>query len=503
MAFFSRIPSAAVDPAPLGLPVTYKHSGRTARNRFLKAAMSEQISSWDPTDLSARGIPSKEVINVYQRWGEGGFGHILTGNIMVAYDQLESPGNLIIAPDAAPCEGSPRFEAWKELASQAKKQGSLISGQVSHPGRQTDSRLQANPISASDVQLQSTMGKEFAKPRPASQEDIDAVIEAFVHAAQYLQAAGFDGIQLHAAHGYLLAQFLSKTTNKRTDEYGGSLRNRARITLQIADAIREKLPGFILGIKINSVEFQDQGFTPPEAVGLCALLEEAKFDWVELSGGTYEDLGPLDGKRASTREREGFFLEFAEMIKLRDTKIYITGGLRTVQGMVAALSTVDGVGLGRPAAQEFSLPNAILQRKVTGAIEQQVDQSSFGLTTMVAGTQIGQVGKDQQPINMGIKENASIFLKSFGTFMQELAQGVCVSVSKNPCSALSNVFQMQTRWKERAMSTWRTIHQSLSTQAQSRSKISAFPSRYCHFSRSEAGFEFKSDIKIETIVVAQ
>ncbi|KAK7890784.1 hypothetical protein LTR67_007994 [Exophiala xenobiotica] len=417
---FSRIPSTAVDPAPLGLPITYKHSGKTAKNRFLKAAMSEQISSWDPTNLSARGIPSKEVIKVYQRWGEGGSGHILTGNIMVAYDQLESPGNLIIPPDA-PCEGS-TFEAWKELASQAKKHGSLISGQVSHPGRQTDSRLQANPISASDIKLQDIMGKSFAKPRPASQEDIDAVIEAFVHAAQYLQAAGFDGIQLHAAHGYFLAQFLSKTTNKRTDQYGGGLRNRARIILQIADAIRTKVPGFILGIKINSVEFQDQGFTPSEAVELCALLEEAKFDWVELSGGTYEDLGPLEGKGASTQKREGFFLEFAEMIKLQDTKIYITGGLRTVQGMVAALSTVDGVGLGRPVAQEFSLPNDILHGKVTGAIEQQVDQSSFGLTTMVAGTQIGQVGKDQQPINMGIKENAGIFMKSFGTFMQELAE---------------------------------------------------------------------------------
>ncbi|KIW67447.1 hypothetical protein PV04_06697 [Phialophora macrospora] len=392
---FSRIPSTAVDPAPLGQPITYQHSGKTAKNRFLKAAMSEQISSWDATNLSARGIPSEKVINE---------------NIIVAYDQLGSPGNLIIAPDA-PCEG-PRFDAWKELASQAKRQGSLISGQVSHPGRQTDSRLQAHPLSASDIQLQEIMGKSFAKPRPASQEDIDTVVAVF----------------LHAANGYLLAQFLSKTTNKRTDQYGGSLRNRARITLQIAEAIRQKVPGFTLGIKINSVEFQDQGFTPSEAVELCALLEEARFDWVGLSGGTYEDLGPLEGKRASTQKREGFFLEFAEMIKLHDPKIYITGGLRTVQGMVAALHTVDGVGLGRPAAQEFSLAKDILKGKVTGAVEQQVDQSSFGLTTVVAGTQIGQVGKDQQPINMGIRENVSIFMKSFGSFMQELAQGVCVCV---------------------------------------------------------------------------
>jgi 2,4-dienoyl-CoA reductase-like NADH-dependent reductase (Old Yellow Enzyme family) len=113
--------------------------------------MTERLSSWDPKNFEARGIPSKNLINVYRRWGEGEIGVILTGNIMIDYDQLEAPGNPII-PRAAKFEGE-RFEAFKELATQSKKHGCLVVGQVSHPGRQVADTVQKNPISASDVQL--------------------------------------------------------------------------------------------------------------------------------------------------------------------------------------------------------------------------------------------------------------------------------------------------------------------------------------------------------------
>jgi 2,4-dienoyl-CoA reductase-like NADH-dependent reductase (Old Yellow Enzyme family) len=146
-----RYQSDDVDASPLGKPLKFEFSGRTAKNRFLKAAMTERMSSWDPKDFKARGIPSKNLINVYKRWGEGGFGQILTGNIMIEYDQLEAMGNPIIPRDAE--FSGPRFEAFKELATQAKAHGSLIVGQVSHPGRQVENRIQKNPISASDVQL--------------------------------------------------------------------------------------------------------------------------------------------------------------------------------------------------------------------------------------------------------------------------------------------------------------------------------------------------------------
>ncbi|KAK5188712.1 hypothetical protein LTR16_008178, partial [Cryomyces antarcticus] len=216
MAPSARYESEDVDVSPLGQPLKFEFSGKTAPNRFMKAAMTERISSWSPTDLKARGIPSKNLINVYRRWGEGALGVILTGNIMIEYDQLEAAGNPII-PREAPFEGE-RFEAFKEMAKEGKKEGCLMVGQVSHPGRQCEARIQKNPVSASDVQLEGNiMGMTFNKPHAATEEEISRIIDGFAHAAEYLEKAGYDGIELHGAHGYLLAQFLSPTTNKRTD----------------------------------------------------------------------------------------------------------------------------------------------------------------------------------------------------------------------------------------------------------------------------------------------
>lgn len=421
----TRISSDKSDASALGKPLHFEFSGKTAPNRFLKAAMTERLSSWDAKDLKARGIPSKNLVNVYKRWGEGGLGTILTGNLMIAYDQLEAPGNPIIPPDA-PYSGE-RFEAFKELGAQAKKHGSLIVGQISHPGRQTEQRLQPDPVSASDVQLEGeVMGMKFAKPHAATETDIEQIVSGFTHAAEFLYKAGYDGVELHGAHGYLLAQFLSKTTNKRTDQYGGDLRGRARLILEIAQSIREKLPtktGFMLGIKINSVEFQEGGFSAEDAKELCELLEAAEFDFVELSGGTYQSLA-FSHKRESTKKREAFFLDFAEQIVpgLKKTKTYVTGGFKTVGGMVSALETVDGVGLGRPVCQEFHLCKDILDGKITGAIDQKLDQQNFGLTNVAAGTQIRQVGKDQEPIDLSQQENVDAFMEDMGTWGQKMQE---------------------------------------------------------------------------------
>lgn len=266
------------------------------------------------------------------------------------------------------------------------------------------------------------MGMSFNKPRAATAEDISNIIEGFAHTAEFLDKAGYDGIQLHGAHGYLLAQFLSPTTNKRTDKYGGSLENRLRLTLEIADAVRQRVSkDFIVGMKVNSVEFQDKGFSPEDAKGLCQALEKAKFDYVELSGGTYESLAFVH-KRESTKKRESFFIEFAEEIvkPLTKTKTYVTGGLKTVGAMVKALDTVDGVGLARPAAQEPHLPRDILAGKVTGSIELKLDDNNFGLTNVAAGTQIRQLGKDQEPIDLSAQENVDAFMKDMETWGNKL-----------------------------------------------------------------------------------
>ena len=305
---------------------------------------------------------------------------------MLHPEHLEAPGNPII-PEDAPFSGE-RFEAFQKLAAEAKAHGNLIVGQLSHPGRQTPEFIQPHPISASDVQLESRLGMTFAKPRPMTKEDIKNVTNQFVHAAEYLYKAGYDGAQLHGAHGYLIAQLLSPSTNQRTDGYGGSLENRSRLILEIAQEIRKRVPkSFILGIKINSVEFEQKGFDTEECKQLCASLEKNEFDFVELSGGTYQELA-FAHKRESSKKREAFFLDFAEVIvpALSKTKVYVTGGLRSVEAMVNALKTVDGVGLARPACQEFRLPNDILSGKVNASIQSGLDEQDFGITNVSAGS---------------------------------------------------------------------------------------------------------------------
>lgn len=268
------------------------------------------------------------------------------------------------------------------------------------------------------------MGMTFAKPHAATYQEIAKITDSFAHAAEFLEKAGYDGIQLHGAHGYLLAQFLSPTTNRRTDQYGGSLENRIRLIIEIAAEVRKRVhSSFVLGIKINSVEFQDKGFSPEEAKGLCEALEKARFDYVELSGGTYESLA-FEHKRESTKKRESFFLDFAEEIvkPLKHTRAYITGGFKTIGAMVKALETCDGIGLARPSCQEFNLPKDMLNGKVSGAIKQALDDNDFGATNLAAGSLIRQVGKDEEPSDMSDRKNVEAFFKDVETWGKNMAE---------------------------------------------------------------------------------
>ncbi|KAK1522939.1 NADH:flavin oxidoreductase/NADH oxidase [Colletotrichum paranaense] len=420
----SRYAAEAVDPKPLAEPLKFAFSGKVAKNRFLKGAMTERLSTWDPKTPTNRGIPTPELINLYRRWGEGDFGVLLSGNVMLDYDQLEAAGNPIIPLDA-PFEGE-RFEGFRKLAEGAKAHGSLLHAQLSHPGRQVEQKINPHPISASDVQLEGdVMGMRFAKPRAMEKEDFEKVIGGFAHAAEYVYKAGFDGVELHGAHGYLLAQFLSPTTNKRTDQYGGSLTNRARIILEIADAIRARVPdpSFSIGIKVNSVEFQDEGFSTEDCRDLCSALEAASFDFVELSGGTYQSLA-FEHKRESTKKREAFFLDFAEKIipQLTKTKAYVTGGLRTVPAMVEALKTVHGIGLARPACNEVDLPRKIIAGEASAAIETLLGEQDFGLTNMLAGTQMRLIGRDQEPLDVSKEKYKDVFMKSLGKWAEAMGK---------------------------------------------------------------------------------
>jgi 2,4-dienoyl-CoA reductase-like NADH-dependent reductase (Old Yellow Enzyme family) len=171
------------------------------------------------------------------------------------------------------------------------------------------------------------------------------------------------------------------------------------------------------------VEFQERGFQPEEARELCKILEDNRFDFVELSGGTYEE-NHFVHKRDSSKKREAFFMEFADLIvpALKDTKAYVTGGFRSVGGMIDALATVDGIGLARPLAAEPHLAKDIISGKVTGAIKHVFDDSDFLLTNVLAGTQMSQIGKDQQPLDASDPKVAEAFGKDLGTFMQRMGE---------------------------------------------------------------------------------
>ena len=318
---------------------------------------------------------------------------------MTTYDAVEAFGNPIL-----PDDHDGRVAAFARVVKAAKAHGSLCVAQLSHPGRQGNKYLNPNPISASDVHLQIRWaGNEFAKPRPMTHEDITRVVKAWGETAYLCWKAGFDGVQVHCAHGYLLAQFLSPTTNLRTDEYGGSFENRARIVLEVIAEIdrrvRSQDPSFIVCVKLNSVEFQDRGTTPEEARALCLALEGARVDFVDLSGGTFEGRA-FHHVKESTKKREAFFIEFAEGIRplLSKTKVYVTGGLRSASGMARAISegSCDGIGIGRPLAAEPFLCKEILEGRVRGAIENFVPMP---LNTQASGTQIHQFATGDELIS--------------------------------------------------------------------------------------------------------
>ncbi|KAF2032835.1 FMN-linked oxidoreductase [Setomelanomma holmii] len=387
-----RVQGAKTDVSGLAESITFPFSGRTAKNRFLKAPMTERICHWpeDASDIQSRGFPSEAYTHLYQRWGEGDIGIIVAGNLMIRYDAVEAYGNPILQDNH-----DNRIAAFRKVADAAKAHGSLFIAQLSHPGRQGTATLNPEPVSASDVQLQiKWAGNWFAKPRALTIAEIGEMVKWWGEAARLCCESGFDGIQIHCAHGYLLAQFLSQTTNKRTDAYGGSFENRCRIIFEIINEVKRVVPdrNFIICVKLNSVEFQPGGQTPEDCRNLCLKLEEQGVDFLDLSGGTFEGRA-FEHKKESTKKREAYFIEFAEQIRpmLKKTVLYVTGGFRTAAGMASAIQSgaCDGVGIGRPLGAEPYLCKEILEGTVDGAIENFVPLPK---NTQATGSQLHQIG---------------------------------------------------------------------------------------------------------------
>lgn len=320
----------------------------------------------------ARNRATSRHQTLYERWGKGGTGLLITGNVMVDRWHLERPGNIVI--DGPQDEAA--LTGLRALAAGAKADGSSVVMQISHAGRQTQKMVNRHPKSASDVGLAMGFGR-FARPTPMTQAEIEQVIAGFVHAARAASDTGFDGVQVHGAHGYLLSQFLSPLINRRTDEWGGPLENRARLLLEIVRQVRAACPPpFILAAKLNSADFQRGGFDEEDSVRVAAWLAEAGCDLIEISGGNYEQprmfdmdrLDPLsDTRRESTRKREAYFLDFVPKLRAAtDLPLMITGGFRSPDAMAAAVEQdgVDVIGLARPLLVDPDASAKILSGQV-------------------------------------------------------------------------------------------------------------------------------------------
>lgn len=321
---------------PLPLPC-----GATLSNRFGKSAMTEAMAD-------KRDAPTQKHTTLYRRWARGAMGLQITGNVMIDRRYLERPGNIVV-------EDERDLAALNKWATAAKSDDTQVWVQISHPGRQCPMVVNARPLSPSDEKLK--MLGLFAKPRAMSADDIADAIHRYAETARILQKAGFDGVQVHGAHGYLVSQFLSPITNRRSDDWGGSLENRARFLRRIIAAVRTAVgPTFPIGVKLNSADFQKGGFTLEECKQVARWLQEDGIDLLEISGGTYEEMSfatatPEATQRDSTRAREAFFLEYAREIRAEVTlPLMVTGGFRSRAAMEQALTEdgIDMIGLARP-----------------------------------------------------------------------------------------------------------------------------------------------------------
>ena len=342
----SHASAADVLARPLALP-----RGGALPNRFMKSAMSEVLATRE-------NAPTEGLARLYRTWAEGGVGLSVTGNVMIDRRALGEPGNVVVEDE----RDLPMLRRWAEAGVSA---GGHLWMQLNHPGKQSPTFLSREPVAPSAVPLGGGLEHVFATPRALTDDEIEALIERFATAAAIAQKAGFTGVQIHGAHGYLVNQFLSPHHNRRSDRWGGSLERRAAFVMAVYRAIRGAVGDeFPVGIKINSADFQKGGFSEEESIEVIAALVSAGLDLVEVSGGTYEAPAMTGAKlRESTRRREAYFLAFAEALRERvDTPLAVTGGFRTAAGMAEAVRSgaVDLVGLARALALEPDLPGRVL-----------------------------------------------------------------------------------------------------------------------------------------------
>lgn len=383
---------------PITLP-----NGTTIKNRFFKSAMSEGMGTRDFQ-------PKKNIATLYKRWAEGGTGLIITGNIMVDPKGTAEPGNIVFDKNS-------NMEILKDWAKQGQQHGAKVMVQLNHPGKQVPKTIAKETVAPSTIPLGNGLNKLFSTPRALTTSEVKELVQKFVTSAKVAKEAGFSGVQIHAAHGYLISQFLSPHDNRRTDKYGGSLENRMRFLKEIYLGMREELgKDFTIGIKINSTDFKEDGLTEEDSLKTIIELANLGLDFVEISGGTYERPAMMGATSKSTNQV--FFAEYSKKLKQKiEIPVVVTGGIRSINAMNTLLNdnTTDFIGIARPLTIDPNIPNKIKQ----------------GTYTIVETTRV----------STGVKKLDKIFGSLLGivyyqVLMQNIAKGKEPKATKNAWPSL-------------------------------------------------------------------
>lgn len=314
-------PSAALF-TPLDLP-----NGTRLKNRIVKAAMSDSLGD-------GRGNPTPAQMRLYERWARGGVAASIIGEVQGDPLFAERPGNLVLD------DGSDA-EAFRALANAGSVNGAHMWLQLGHAGALTPPAIGA-PKGPSALDLPRLRAEEM------SVGEIRALPGHFARIARRAEASGFGGVEIHAAHGFLLSQFLSPLFNRRGDAYGGGIGNRMRLLLEVTEAVRAAVaPDFTVAVKLNATDQLEGGLQPEEALEVVREIGTRGVDLIDISGGTYFPGAASSSDRATSGP---YFLDFArDARRLTSVPLMATGGFKTRREAEEAVASgsVDAVGLAR------------------------------------------------------------------------------------------------------------------------------------------------------------
>lgn len=314
------------------------------KNRFVRSATWEGLANSD-------GSCSGELADLMLKLAKGQVGLIITSHAYVNQTGQAGIKQLGIYSDQL-------ISSYIKIVEKVHREGSKIIMQIAHAGGRASAQLvKSQPFGPSSLEI-----KDCMMCREMTKSEIFQIIEDFKNAAVRAKKSGFDGVQIHAAHGYLLNQFFSPFFNKRKDEYGGSIENRARLILEILQAIRSELGRqFAILIKINSDDFIEGGFTQSEMVQVSAMLESAGIDAVELSGGTSLKISSYSSSRVGeidSKKEEVYYRDAANLYKEKITvPLILVGGIRSyeVANELVEKELADYISLCRPLIREPDL----------------------------------------------------------------------------------------------------------------------------------------------------